>query len=110
MLAPLYLALVLSAGQTAAQGTADRVAEESVPAAQSRVIHVPLEYRAPGEGPKPNFSPIGTKVTLTPVDREDTLPAGASRPARSGTIQIGPDAQSWIRLLVTADPAHPKDF
>lgn len=82
----------------------------AVPAAQSRVIHVPLEYRAPGEGPKPNFSPIGTKVTLTPVDREDTLPAGASRPARTGTIQIGPDSQSWIRLLVTAEPAHPKDL
>ena len=82
----------------------------AVPAAQSRVIHVPLEYRAPGDGPKPNFSPIGTKVTLTPVDGKDTLPPGASRPAGTGTIQIGPDAQSWIHLLVTADPAHPKDL
>jgi thiol-disulfide isomerase/thioredoxin len=86
------------------------VAVYATPAAQSRVIHVPLEYRAPGEGPKPNFSPTGTKVALTPDDAEDTLPAGASRPARIGTIQIGPDVQAWIRLLVTADPDHPKDL
>ena len=91
-------------------GIACGLAVCAVPAAQSRVIHVPLEYRAPGDGPKPNFSPVGTKVALTPVDGKDTLPPGASRPAATGTIQIGPDAQSWIRLLVTAEPAHGKDL
>jgi thiol-disulfide isomerase/thioredoxin len=74
------------------------------------VVHVPLEYRAPGDGPKPNFSPKGTQVTLTPVAANATLPPGAVRPAKSGTIQVGPDKKAWIPVLVTADAGHPMDL
>jgi thiol-disulfide isomerase/thioredoxin len=74
------------------------------------VVHVPLEYRAAGDGPKPNFSPKGTQVTLTPVSATATLPPGAMRPAKSGSIQVGPDKKAWIPVLVTADAAHPQDL
>jgi thiol-disulfide isomerase/thioredoxin len=74
------------------------------------VISVPLEYRAPGDGPKPNFSPKGTQVALTPVAANAPLPAGAGRPAKSGTLQIGPEKNAWIPVLVAADAQHPQDL
>ena len=79
-------------------------------AAQAGVIRVPLEYRAPGDGPKPNFSPKGTQVALTDARASLALPDGATRPAKIGTVKVGPDNASWISVLVTSDPAHPKDF
>lgn len=93
MFATLLLALALFSAQAA-----------------SNVVRVPLEYRAPGDGPKPNFSPAGTRVALTPVGGTATLPPGAAHPAMSGTIQVGPDKKSWIPVLVTADAGHPHDL
>jgi thiol-disulfide isomerase/thioredoxin len=69
-------------------------------AAQSNVYTVPLTYNAPGDGPQPNFSPIGTRVALTELQADQDLPAGAAHPARRGVIQIGPTPQSWIPLLL----------
>jgi thiol-disulfide isomerase/thioredoxin len=77
---------------------------------QARVVHVPLTYRAPGNGPAPNFSPKGTQVPLAAVTATTALPPGATRPARSGTIKIGPDRRSWIPVLATADADHPHDL
>lgn len=73
-------------------------------------ITVPLTYHEPGTGPKPNFSPKGTQVTLAPVSPTETLPAGAARPARRGLIQVGPARASWIPVLATASAAHPSDL
>ena len=78
--------------------------------AQSTLITVPLTYHAPGTGPKPNFSPKGTQVTLAPVAANQTLPAGAARPAKRGLIQVGPARDSWIPVLATASAAHPTDL
>lgn len=78
--------------------------------AQPTTITVPLTYHAPGTGPKPNFSPKGTQVTLAPVSATDTLPAGAVRPAKRGLIQVGPGRDSWIPVLATASAAHPSDL
>ncbi len=78
---------------------------------QATVITVPLTYHAPdGKGPRPNFSPKGTQVSLTPVPDGQALPSGAVRPAMRGTIQIGPDRASWIPVLATASAAHPADL
>src|SRR5688572_24716997 len=79
-------------------------------AGQASVITVPLTYHAPGTGPKPNFSPKGTQVTLTAVAADMALPAGAVRPAKRGTLQVGPARDSWIPVLVTASAAHPRDL
>jgi len=80
-------------------------------AAQPKVIRVPLEYRAPGEGkPNPNFSPKGSQVRLTDVAETASLPAGAVRPARSGHVEIGPNKSSWIPVLATASVEHPTDL
>ncbi len=75
-----------------------------------KVITVDLLYQAPGKGPKPNFSPYGTQVKLADVAAEAALPAGAARPAKTGVMQIGPGSGSWMRILVTADAAHPQDL
>lgn len=76
-----------------------------------QVIHVPLEYRAPVDGePKPNFSPKGMQVALKPIADTATLPAGAIRPAKTGTMLLGPDAKSAIPVLVTATAEHPQDL
>jgi thiol-disulfide isomerase/thioredoxin len=75
-----------------------------------RMVHVELAYRAPGNGPTPNFSPYGTKVPLSDLPADAQLPEGAIRPARTGTLQIGPDRKSWIGILATADSAHPRDL
>ena len=77
-------------------------------AAQPQVIHVELAYRAPVNGPTPNFSPKGTQVTLAPVADTRPLPAGAVRPAKAGAIKVGPSEASWIPVLATADAAHPR--
>src|SRR5580704_2587434 len=38
------------------------------------------------------------------------LPAGAVRPAKTGTMQIGPDRRSWMSVMATADAEHPADL
>jgi thiol-disulfide isomerase/thioredoxin len=78
--------------------------------AQEQIIRVDLAYRAPGNGPAPNFSPYGTQVTLTTLTSGASLPEGATLPAKSGTMKIGPNQHSWMPVLVTSDAAHPKDF
>lgn len=79
--------------------------------AKERVIRVPLEYRAPGDGkPAPNFSPKGTQIKLSEVPASATLPAGALRPAKSGTIEVGPAKASWIPVLTTAGAQCPADL
>jgi thiol-disulfide isomerase/thioredoxin len=78
--------------------------------AQSNVYTVPLTYNAPGEGPRPNFSPIGTRVPLAEVAPVDALPSGAVHPARHGVIQVGPTRASWIPILLTATADDPGVF
>jgi thiol-disulfide isomerase/thioredoxin len=79
--------------------------------AHQPAIRVKLEYGAPAEGkPKPNFSPKGTQVALTPVAADAKLPAGAVRPAKQGVMQLGPAKTSWIPILVTASAEHPTDL
>lgn len=81
------------------------------PLAQSNVITVPLTYHAPdGKGPRPNFSPKGTQVTLAAVPGTMVLPPGAARPAKRGLLQVGPARDSWIPVLATASAAHPSDL
>ncbi|MGD0310584.1 MAG: thioredoxin family protein, partial [Acidobacteriota bacterium] len=77
---------------------------------QDRVFRVDPAYRAPGNGPAPNFSPKGTQVALTDVAEGFTLPKGAVLPAKRGIIKIGPNEKSWIPVLATADAIHPKDL
>jgi thiol-disulfide isomerase/thioredoxin len=77
---------------------------------QEQLVHVALGYGAPGHGPAPNFSPKGTQVPLTDLPAGAALPPGATRPARAGTIKIGPDDHAWMGVLATADPAHPQDL
>ena len=101
-LAPGYLRFCFRAVLFAAVCTAGAQTE--------RTFRVQLEYRAPGNGPEPNFSPYGTQVMLTDLPPDAHLPEGATRPARTGTLQVGPDQRSWIRILATADSAHPQDL
>ena len=82
----------------------------SAAAQAQQVITTQLSYQAPDNGPRPNFSPKGTQVPLTDAPAATTLPAGSVRPARIGTIRIGPSEASWIRVLATADADHPKDL
>ena len=82
----------------------------SATAQSEKVVRVDLAYQAPGNGPKPDFSPKGTQVKLTDWPAEMALPAGAARPAKTGTVQVGPDERSAIRILVTADPKHQDDL
>jgi thiol:disulfide interchange protein DsbD len=70
---------------------------------QTKAIRVDLKYQAPANGkPAPNFSPKGTQVKLTDLPAGRALPPGAVRPARSGTIEVGPAKTSWIPVLATA--------
>jgi thiol-disulfide isomerase/thioredoxin len=78
--------------------------------AADRIVHVSLAYRAPGDGPKPNFSPKGAQVPLEPLPPNAPLPPGAARPAKTGLINIGTGAQPGIPVLVTADADHPNDL
>ena len=83
----------------------------SVITAQSKLIKVALDYRAPGDGiPSPNFSPKGTQVHVTDVAADAPLPPGAARPARTGMIEIGPTRASWVGVLATACADHPSDL
>ena len=77
---------------------------------QSGVVTATLSYGAPGNGPSVNFSPYGTQVPLTDVNAAFALPAGAARPGKVGTLQIGPGQRSWMKMLATADAAHPHDL
>jgi len=80
-------------------------------AAQAQqVVTADLSYGAPGSGPKPNFSPKGTQVPLSDAPASTALPAGSIRPARVGTIKVGPAESSWVRVLATADASHPGDL
>ncbi len=79
--------------------------------AQAKVINVKLNYAAPGDGlPKPNFSPKGTQISLTPLKDGTTLPEGAILPAKEGMIKVGPGKTSWIPVLLTASADHPQDL
>lgn len=79
-------------------------------AQQDTIVHVDLVYRAPSNGLKPDFSPYGTQIKLSDLPADAHLPEGASRPAKDGILQIGPDQSSWIRILATADSTHPRDL
>jgi thiol-disulfide isomerase/thioredoxin len=79
-------------------------------AAQSNVYTVPLAYYAPGEGPRPNFSPTGTRLELTELPPGKSLPAGAVHPARRGVLQVGPTPESWIPILFAAATDEPGIF
>lgn len=69
-----------------------------------------LAYQKPGNGPAPNFSPRGTQVALTPVAADATLPDGAVRPAKQGTLEVGPSEAGWVPVLATASADHPGDL
>lgn len=73
-------------------------------------MQVNLVYQAPGIGPRPNFTPYGSPVELSDWPGRQPLPEGAARPAKTGTIKIGPGKQSWTKILATADSAHPRDL
>jgi thiol-disulfide isomerase/thioredoxin len=97
------LALVVAAGlgvvSMAAQGR---------PTAGDPVA-VDLRYASRGldaSRPAPNFSPAGTRVPLS-----DAPPGTAgSLPARIGVLKVGPSEAAWVRVLATADAAHPTDL
>lgn len=79
--------------------------------AQSGQVRATLTYQAPAEGkPNPNFSPKGTQVKLAELPASAVLPAGAVRPARAGSIMVGPGKTSWIPVLATASKDFPKDL
>jgi tetratricopeptide (TPR) repeat protein len=101
--------------QAAAQKAADlrRLQDSATPPVAGqpeRIVHVGLTYQAPGVGPTPNFTPYGTQVELSDLPANAQLPKGSSRPAKTGTLQVGPDQRSWVKILVTADSAHPRDL
>jgi thiol-disulfide isomerase/thioredoxin len=77
---------------------------------EERIVRVDLTYQAPGKGPTPNFWPHGTEVKLSDLPADATLPEGAARPATTGTLQVGPDQKSWVKILATADSDHPRDL
>jgi thiol-disulfide isomerase/thioredoxin len=101
MMKPLSLSLAAAIAAAAA-----------MPAnAQQRLVTATLDYHAPVSGaPAPNFSPKGTQVSLTPIGATAALPAGSTRPAKTGMVKVGPDAKGWIPILVTADADHPHDL
>lgn len=78
--------------------------------AQSNVYTVPLTYAVPGEGPRPNYTPTGTKVQLAQLPAGQALPDDAVHPARRGIIQVGPTRESWIPMLLTATADDPGVF
>ena len=86
------------------------VAGASCAANEPAEIIVPLTYHAPGDGPRPNFSPKGTQVALSALPDGAVLPAGAVRPAKQGQLQVGPSRESWIPVLATASAAHSSDL
>ena len=82
----------------------------SASALGQQTVRVDLAYRAPGSGPAPNFSPKGTAVTLADVAPTMALPAGSIRPAKVGTLQVGPNERAWMKVLVTSQSEYPKDL
>lgn len=48
-------------------------------------------------------------VQLTDLPADAQLPEGSSRPARTGILRVGADQDAWIKILATADSAHPLD-
>lgn len=78
--------------------------------AVAQAVRAELKYAAPGGGPAPNFSPKGKQVPLTDVPPWTTLPDGAARPAKAGTMRIGSGEPAWMRILVTAEAGHPGDL
>jgi thiol-disulfide isomerase/thioredoxin len=76
---------------------------------QEQLIRVDLAYRAPGNGPAPNFSPYGTQVPLVPAaaGRTSSDPGAI---VKTGTIKVGPDAKAWVPIAVTSDKEHPQDL
>ena len=77
---------------------------------QERIVRVDLVYQAPGNGPKPDFSPYGTQVKLSDLPADAPLPEGAARPAKIGIVQVGPGQKAWIKILTATDSAHPRDL
>ena len=94
---PVWFAAILAATWPAAAQT-------------EQTVRVDLAYQSPGHGPAPNFSPYGTQVKLSDAPGSVKLPEGAARPAKSGTIEVGLDQKSWVQVLATADPEHPRDL
>ncbi|HEX3745179.1 MAG TPA: thioredoxin family protein [Bryobacteraceae bacterium] len=88
------------------------VALAALPAAAQpeKIVRADLTYQQPGDGPKPDFSPYGTQIKLSDLPADAGLPAGAARPAKSGTLQVGPNETAWIEVLATADAEHPHDL
>jgi len=83
----------------------------SRPSAQETIVHVALAYHAPvANQPKPNFSPKGMQVPLADVAASAALPPGAVRPAKVGTMKIGPNTASYVPVMATATVDHPKDL
>jgi len=81
------------------------------PARAQQVVRADLMYRAPVTGaPAPNFSPKGTQVTLADVAPDMALPEGALRPAKTGTMKVGPSDRSWVTVLLTAEAENPKEL
>src|SRR3954467_9314697 len=76
-------------------------------APKERLIKVELTYGAPADGkPKPNFSPKGTQVPLTPAAPGTVQ----GTKAKTGTIKVGPNEKSWMPVAVTSGASCPKDF
>ena len=77
---------------------------------KERNVRVTLAYRAPVYGLRPDFYPFGTQVRLSDLPAGAPLPPGAARPAKTGTMQVGPDQKAWIRILAASDSTHPQDL
>jgi hypothetical protein len=68
---------------------------------QERIVRVDLSYhQAPGNGPKPDFSPYGTQVKLSDLPANAQLPEGAARPAKTGTVQVQLISHATERTLM----------
>jgi thiol-disulfide isomerase/thioredoxin len=82
--------------------------------APGQVIEIPMTYKAPAPGePAPNFSQKGMQVPLRDLPADATLPAGAARPAKIGTMKLGPTADAYVAVLAAANaamPQHPQDL
>jgi thiol-disulfide isomerase/thioredoxin len=75
-----------------------------------KLIRVDLAYRAPGNGPRPDFTPYGTQVRLSDWPAGTPLPEGAAWPAKTGMLQVGPGRETWVKILAATDSAHPRDL